>query len=157
MAELSLARLTEERKTWRKDHPVGFFARPENNPDGSANLYKWLCGIPGKEGTPWEGGVYPLSIQFSSEYPSKPPRCSLPPNFFHPNVFPNGDICLSIINESGWKPSISVKQIVLGVQELLDTPNTKSPASNAYKIYEKDRVDYNKKVKEQAKRYPPQL
>lgn len=26
--------------------------------DGSINLMKWECGIPGKDGTPWEGGTY---------------------------------------------------------------------------------------------------
>jgi hypothetical protein len=27
----------------------GFFARPTTNPDGSMNLMKWECGIPGKK------------------------------------------------------------------------------------------------------------
>jgi hypothetical protein len=28
----------------------GFFARPETLDNGSVNLMKWNCGIPGKEG-----------------------------------------------------------------------------------------------------------
>jgi ubiquitin-protein ligase len=31
-------RLVEERKGWRKDHPVGFYARPSKKPDGSQDL-----------------------------------------------------------------------------------------------------------------------
>lgn len=39
----------------------------------SINLMRWTCLIPGKEGTDWEGGLYPLSIIFTNDYPSKPP------------------------------------------------------------------------------------
>jgi ubiquitin-protein ligase len=37
---------------------------------------RWTCLIPGKEGTDWEGGLYPLTIVFTNEYPSKPPIVS---------------------------------------------------------------------------------
>jgi ubiquitin-protein ligase len=35
---------------------------------------KWSCFIPGKTGTDWEGGFYPLSMEFSEDYPTKPPK-----------------------------------------------------------------------------------
>ena len=35
---------------------------------------KWKCHIPGKEGTIWEGGFYPLSMEFTEDYPAKPPK-----------------------------------------------------------------------------------
>ena len=38
MSGIAQARLSEERKAWRKDHPFGFFARPMKNPDGTLNL-----------------------------------------------------------------------------------------------------------------------
>ena len=40
----------EERKTWRLDHPHGFFARMAKNKDDSNNVFKWETGIPGKVG-----------------------------------------------------------------------------------------------------------
>lgn len=49
--------------------------------------------------TDWEGGYYPLTLQFSEDYPSKPPKCKFPQGFFHPNVYPSGTVCLSILNE----------------------------------------------------------
>lgn len=34
------------------------------------------------------------------------------PPLFHPNVYPSGTICLSILNEEkAWKPAISLKQV----------------------------------------------
>lgn len=55
-------------------------------------LFPWLQ-------TDWEGGFYPLTMHFSEDYPSKPPKCKFPANFFHPNVYPSGTVCLSILNE----------------------------------------------------------
>nr|XP_020171566.1 ubiquitin-conjugating enzyme E2-18 kDa-like [Aegilops tauschii subsp. strangulata] len=49
--------------------------------------------------TDWEGGYSPLTLHFSEDYPSKPPKCKFPTNFFHPNVYPSGTVCLSILNE----------------------------------------------------------
>lgn len=47
-----------------------------------------------------------------------------------------------------------MKQIVLGVQELLTNPNPDSPAQeDAWQNFSKERSIYEKKVKEQAKRY----
>lgn len=40
----------------------------------SVNLMKWKCFIPGKKGTDWEGGFYPLSMEFTDDYPAKPPK-----------------------------------------------------------------------------------
>mgnify|MGYP002789246451 FL=1 len=49
----------------------------------------------------------------------------------HPNIFPSGAVCLSIIGHD-WKPSITLKQILLGIQDLLSNPNLKSPANGHY-------------------------
>lgn len=34
MAGVARQRLAEERKAWRKDHPIGFVAKPRQNKDG---------------------------------------------------------------------------------------------------------------------------
>jgi ubiquitin-conjugating enzyme E2 I len=64
-----------------------------------------------------------------TEYPSKPPKCKLDMDFpftldthgisgkftpplFHPNVYPSGTVCLSILDEEkSWKPAITIKQV----------------------------------------------
>lgn len=51
---------------------------------------------------------------------------------FHPNVYPSGTVCLSILNADkahfGWKASITIKEILLGIQHLLGNPNWNDPA-----------------------------
>ncbi|KAI9026937.1 ubiquitin-conjugating enzyme 9 [Hyaloraphidium curvatum] len=157
MSALCKARLSEERKQWRKDQPYGFWAKPAKAADGSQNLMEWHVGIPGKAGTSWEGGLYKLVMVFPEDYPQKPPKCRFTPPIFHPNVYPSGTICLSILNEDqDWKPAITVKQILLGIQDLLDNANLDSPAqAEAYALMKKDRNAYEKKIKEQARLYAP--
>jgi ubiquitin-protein ligase len=75
MSGIARGRLVEERKAWRRDHPYGFFARPISKGDGSTDIMNWETGIPGKEGTDWETGVFKVSMEFSEDYPSKPPKC----------------------------------------------------------------------------------
>lgn len=53
-----------DRKQWRKDHPFGFVARPVRRPDGVLDLKKWECAVPGKEKTPWDGGLFKLEVTF---------------------------------------------------------------------------------------------
>lgn len=118
----------------------------------------WEAGIPGKEGTDWEGGLYKVTMEFSDEYPSKPPKCRFVPPLFHPNVYPSGTICLSILNEEeGWRPAITVKQMLLGIQDLLDSPNTASPAqSEAYNLCVSNKTEYKRRVKAEALKNTPQ-
>ncbi|KAL4399259.1 SUMO conjugating enzyme Hus5 [Malassezia pachydermatis] len=153
MSGICRTRLQEERKQWRRDHPFGFYARPEKEADGSLNLLVWEVGIPGKANTPWEGGVYKLKMYFPEEYPSKPPKCKFTPPLFHPNVFPSGTVCLSILDEEkSWKPAITIKQILLGVQDLLNDPNPGDPAqADAFHLFKQDRAAYERKVRQIAR------
>jgi ubiquitin-conjugating enzyme E2 I len=68
----------------------------------------------------------------------------------HPNIYPSGTVCLSILNEEeDWKPHITVKQILLGIQKLLkDEPNIESPAQQEpLNLYKNNKEEYLKRVK----------
>jgi ubiquitin-conjugating enzyme E2 I len=151
------ARLKGERKSWRKDHPVNFYARPTMNADNAANLKKWECGIPGVVGTDWEGGVFKVVMEFSDEYPSKPPKCKFVPPLFHPNVYPSGTICLSILDaDKDWRPAITVKQMLIGIQDLLNNPNSADPAqAEAHHLFINNREEYRRRVRMEAKKNAP--
>ena len=127
-------------------------------------------------------------MEFSEEYPSKPPKCKFVPPLFHPNVYPSGElsyilllcglcvcvciaqsmksmtnsfilgtICLSILNEEeGWRPAITLKQVLIGIQDLLNEPNPSSPAqSEAYNLYINNKAEYKRRVKAEAKKNTP--
>ena len=51
-------------KQWRRDHPFGFYARPAKGANAVLDLKNWECGIPGKEKTNWEGGLFKLTMAF---------------------------------------------------------------------------------------------
>ena len=67
--EMVINRLKKERKDWRRDHPFGFVAKPSVYRDGSVNMLKWDCLIPGPKGTIWEEGLYPMTMDFTHDYP----------------------------------------------------------------------------------------
>jgi len=87
--------------------------------------------------------------------PCPPPQCKFPQGFFHPNVYPSGTVCLSILNEDeSWRPSITVKQILQGIQDLLDNANAGSPAqSDAFVLFTQNTREYERRVKAQAREY----
>lgn len=145
-----LTRLQEERRSWRKDHPSGFWAKPSKDSQGNLNLMKWTIGIPGKKNTIWEGGLYPVTLTFPQNYPLNPPVCQFPRGFYHPNVYPvDGRICLSLIAWE-YRPSLTLRDIALGIQTLLNEPNPDSSLHASIAFY------YNKKLYEKNVRYQAQ-
>ncbi|KRX77738.1 SUMO-conjugating enzyme UBC9-A [Trichinella sp. T6] len=160
-------RLLEERRIWRKNHPPGFIAKPVVAPDGTLELRKWECWVPGPQNTPWEGGLYKLFILFGESYPYQPPAkiwsvivCSaktnvlFSPPILHPNVYTSGTVCISLLQEDGWRSSMQLKDILVSVQTLLAEPNISNPANaEAYKLYKENRAAYDGRIRTLAKIY----
>jgi len=70
---------------------VGVFARPLDN-----DMFTWHAVIRGPPGTPYNGGVYHLELNFTELYPLSPPSITLLTPFTHPNVI-GGTICLDML------------------------------------------------------------
>ncbi|KHJ90075.1 ubiquitin--protein ligase [Oesophagostomum dentatum] len=70
-----------------------------------------------------------------------------------------GTICLSLLDEDkDWKPSITIKQVLIGIQDLLDNPNPGDPAQvEAYHIFCLNRAEYEKRVRQEAARYSAEI
>ncbi|CDW88571.1 ubiquitin conjugating [Stylonychia lemnae] len=156
--QIAKERLLQERKNWRKEHPYGFTAKPVMSEDKETqDLFRWECWIPGKSGSPWEGGIYKLNMEFSEDYPNKPPKCKFSPVLFHPNIYPSGTVCLSILNEDeDWRPSLTIPQILVGIQDLMNNPNEKSPAqAEPYLLFTQNKAEYLTKVRKQAEECRP--
>ncbi|CAM9660261.1 unnamed protein product [Ectocarpus sp. 8 AP-2014] len=135
----------------------GFHAKPMLKDDSSTDLLRWECGLPGPADTDWAGGLYTVTMEFTEDYPSKPPKCKFVPPLFHPNVYPSGTICLSILDEDeGWRPAITIKQMLLGIHDLFDTPNPNSPAqSEAYQLFVTNKEEYKRRVRLEAQKNIP--
>lgn len=68
----------------------------------------WQILIDGPAGSPFDGYRFPLDMQFSGEYPFKPPVVKFTCRVHHPNVDENGNICIGILKQEAWKPSIHI-------------------------------------------------
>ena len=44
-----------------------------------------------------QDGTFKLTIEFTEEYPNKPPTVRFVSKMFHPNVYADGGICLDIL------------------------------------------------------------
>ena len=96
-------------------------------------------------------------LKFSESYPATAPVVTFVPPLPHLNVFSSGAVCLSIVSY-GWKPSTSIKQILLGVQELMTDPNVKSVANHTvYDIYRTNRALYEANARKFAASQKPEL
>ena len=100
-------------------------------PSEDDNLRTWTASITvDNEDSVYHGGTFLLEIRFPDAYPFKPPKVRFLTKIYHPNVYANGKVCLSILG-GGWKPSLTIKHVLTGVQALLNEPNPRSPANCA--------------------------
>eukprot|EP00939_MAST-03C_sp_MAST-3C-sp1_P002629 g2629.t1 len=136
-------RLMSDLRTIEENCPEGFSAGPIDDD----NIFSWEASVFGPEGTPWEGGVFSLSLVFPESYPSKPPFVRFTSEVFHPNVYADGTLCLDIIQDS-WSPVHTVSSILQSIQSLLTDPNPDSPANvEAAKLLKSNRKIYNRRVR----------
>ncbi|EGG23842.1 Putative Ligase [Cavenderia fasciculata] len=119
-------------------HPVeGFSAGLVDE----SNIYEWQIVIVGPPDTLYEGGYFNAVLSFTPDYPNKPPKMKFITEMWHPNVYKNGDVCISILHEPGddvygyekaserWLPVHTVESILVSVISMLSSPNDESPAN----------------------------
>ena len=80
----------------------------------SDSLFFWEAIIFGPEDTIWEGGIFMLTLEFSEDYPNKPPKVKFTTKMFHPNIYNDGSICLDILN-TNWSPIYDVTSILTSI------------------------------------------
>ncbi|XP_073273636.1 ubiquitin-conjugating enzyme E2 2-like [Primulina huaijiensis] len=93
-------------------------------------------------------GTFKLSLQFTEDYPNKPPTVRFVSRMFHPNIYADGSICLDIL-QNQWSPIYDVAAILTSIQSLLCDPNPNSPAnSESARLFSENKREYNRKVRE---------
>ncbi|KAG8008885.1 Ubiquitin-conjugating enzyme E2 D4 [Nibea albiflora] len=89
--------------------------------------------------SPYQGGVFFLTIHFPTDYPFKPPKVAFTTKIYHPNINSNGSICLDILR-SQWSPALTVSKVLLSICSLLCDPNPDDPlVPDIAHIYKNDK------------------
>lgn len=84
---------------------------------------------------------------------------------FHPNVYKDGTVCISILHSPGddpnqyedaserWSPIQSVEKILISVMSMLAEPNDESGANiDASKVWRDNKQEYARRVRQCARK-----
>lgn len=129
-----------------------------------ASLFKWTLGLVViNPDSAFSGAYLKAEMQFPQNYPYSPPTFKFLRPIFHPNIYSDGKVCISILHAPGedeqsgelaserWSPLQGVETVLRSVLLLLDDPEISSPANvDAGVMYRDDRSQYNKRAKETA-------
>lgn len=98
-------------------------------------------------------------MTFTDEYPYEPPTFRFLVPIYHPNIYADGKLCISILHNPGedimsgeaaserWSPLQGVESVLRSVLLLLDDPEINSPANvDAGIMYRDDRKTYNQRA-----------
>ncbi|KAL9091296.1 MAG: hypothetical protein Q9165_004930 [Trypethelium subeluteriae] len=134
-------------------------------PASEDDIFVWEALIQGPEDTPFALGVFPAELKFPRDYPLSPPTMKFTCDMWHPNVYPNGNVCISILHPPGddpnhyesaserWSPIQSVEKILISVMSMLAEPNDESPANvDAARMWREKRGDYEKIVRDNVRK-----
>lgn len=117
------------------------------------DFMKWKAIIIGPSDTPYDGGIFDISIEITPQYPFKPPKVKFLNKIYHPNVNDSGDICLDILKHN-WSPALTLDKVLLSLIALLQCPNPDDPLdASAAQLYKTDRNKYNKTVRDYVLKY----
>ncbi|KAJ4460234.1 putative rub1-conjugating enzyme e2 [Paratrimastix pyriformis] len=78
----------------------------------------------------WAGGEFDFLFNVPPTYRFDPPkvRCITKP-IYHPNISPDGDVCLSILREA-WSPVMNIQACIFGLLYLFHEPNSSDPLNH---------------------------
>ncbi len=145
---MSARRIQKEHQDLQKDTPENCSAGPRKD-----NMYIWDAMILGPSDSPFSGGVFKLEIHFPTDYPFKPPKVTFLTKIYHPNISPQGAICLDILKDQ-WSPALTVNKVLLSICSLLTDPNPKDPlVPEAADIYMKDKARYEETARLWTQKY----
>ena len=105
----------------------------QNNPPTNCSariigddIFQWNAKIMGPSGSPYEGGIFNLCIEFPSDYPFKPPKVTFKTRIYHYSINSVGNICLDILKDK-WSPALTISKVLLSICSIMDDPNPNDP------------------------------
>ena len=116
-------------------------------------MFIWEGTIQGPPDTPYEGGVFALKIHFPRDYPFRPPNIRFNTKIYHPNITPNGIICLDTLKNQ-WSCALTIVKVLQSLQLLLSEPNPEDPLVPDIALqYKRDRITFNKMAKRWTEKF----
>ncbi|XP_049279193.1 ubiquitin-conjugating enzyme E2 2-like [Anopheles funestus] len=141
-------RIKKELEDLRKDPPSQCSAAPVGD-----DLFHWRATIMGPPESPYQGGLFSLTIRLPIDYPFKPPNVAFTTRIYHPNINSKGAICLNIL-KSQWSPALTIAKLLLSICSLLCDPNPDDPlVPEIAKVYKTDRKMYDTLAREWTTRF----
>ena len=115
------------------------------------NMLKGYALIIGPSDTPYFGGFYFFQFEFPTNYPFSPPCVTYMTNNghtrFHPNLYVNGKVCVSILNTwvgEKWSACQTISSVLLTFCSLLTSdPLLNEPGQTMLSV---DNIPYTKSI-----------
>jgi ubiquitin-conjugating enzyme E2 D/E len=146
---MAARRIQRELTDIQQDPPANCTAGPASD----ADFFNWEAMIFGPADSPFQGGIFRLSIRFPSDYPFKPPIVTFKTRIYHPNINAAGGICLDIL-KGQWSPALTISKVLLSILSLLTDANPNDPlVPEIADAYTRDRAAYDAKAREWTRLY----
>jgi ubiquitin-conjugating enzyme E2 Z len=121
------------------------------------SLHKGLAMILGPQDSVYANCFLFFKFEFPHDYPFNPPKIEFLTNDgatrFHPNLYTDGKVCLSILGTfagPGWQSTMSLSMVLLSLKALLDTnPLRHEPGYENISLSHKYALEYKEYVHHQ--------
>jgi ubiquitin-conjugating enzyme E2 M len=81
------------------------------NPD---DILNFILHIEPDEGM-YKGGAFSFTFAINQNFPHDPPKVKCQQKIYHPNIDPQGNVCLNILRDE-WKPVLNLNAVIVGLQ-----------------------------------------
>ncbi|BCS19085.1 putative ubiquitin conjugating enzyme (UbcC) [Aspergillus puulaauensis] len=125
------------------------------------DIFNWTIGlIVLNPDSLFYGGYFKAAMKFPANYPYSPPEFRFLRPLYHPNIYTDGKLCISILHSPGddemsgelaserWSPAQRVESVLISILSLLDDAEVSSPANvDAGVLLRKEPEQYKEKVR----------
>ena len=148
MSNSGIKKLFKERSLIEEDSldELGIYIKFDDS-----NIQGVRVMIMGPTDTPYEGCFLFIHLVFGDNYPFAPPKATFMNQYknvrFHPNLYSEGKVCLSILGTwpgPGWTAMMNIKTIVTSIQSLLsEYPIRQEPSYENIEATNPKCINYN--------------